>query len=38
MQAEFWDNIILWGGGSAIVAAGIGVIWMMVTMVIEFRG
>ena len=37
-QQEFWDNIILWGGGSAIVAAGIGVIWMLISMVLEFRG
>ena len=38
MQAEFWDNIILWGGGSAIVLCGAFVIYMLVSMVIEFRG
>ena len=37
MQQEFWDRIILWGGGSAIVGVGIFVIYMLVTMVIEFR-
>lgn len=37
-QQEFWDNIILWGGGSAIVLSGVWVIWMLVSMVIEFRG
>ena len=38
MQQDFWDNIILWVGGSTIVGAGIFIIWMMVSMVIEFRG
>ena len=37
-QQDFWDAIILWGGGSLIVASGIFVIYMLVTMVIEFRG
>jgi hypothetical protein len=37
-QQDFWDNIILWVGGSAIVAVGAWVIWMLVSMVIEFRG
>jgi len=37
MQAEFWDRIILWGGGSTIIAVGAWVIWMLVSMVIEFR-
>jgi hypothetical protein len=34
MQAEFWDNIILWGGGSAIVAIGAFVIWLLIDMVV----
>jgi hypothetical protein len=38
MQQEFWDNIILWGGGSTIVLIGVWVIWMLVSLVIEFRG
>ena len=38
MQQDFWDNIILWFGGSVIVGAGIFIIWMIVSMVIEFRG
>jgi hypothetical protein len=38
MQQEFWDNIILWGGGSVIVLVGVWVIWMLVSLVIEFRG
>jgi hypothetical protein len=38
MQAELWDNIILWGGGTAIVLCGAFVIYMLVSMVIEFRG
>ena len=38
MQQELWDNIILWVGGSTIVGVGIFVIWMLVSMVIEFRG
>jgi hypothetical protein len=37
-QQEFWDNIILWGGGSAIVLVGAWVIWTLVSLVIEFRG
>jgi len=37
-QQEFWDNIILWGGGSTIVLIGVWVIWMLVSLVIEFRG
>jgi hypothetical protein len=37
-QQEFWDNIILWGGGSTIVLVGVWVIWMLVSLVIEFRG
>jgi hypothetical protein len=37
-QQEFWDNIILWGGGSAIVLVGVWVIWTLVSLVIEFRG
>ena len=36
-QQEFWDNIILWFGGSTIVGVGIFVVWMLVSMVIEFR-
>lgn len=35
MQAEFWDNLILWSGGSAILAAGIGVIWFAVNLIIN---
>jgi hypothetical protein len=38
MQQELWDNIILWFGGSVIVGVGIFIIWMLVSMVIEFRG
>jgi len=38
MQQEFWDNIILWGGGSTIVLIGVWVIWTLVSLVIEFRG
>ena len=38
MQQDFWDNLILWVGGSTIVGAGIFIIWMIVSMVIEFRG
>jgi len=37
-QQEFWDNIILWGGGSTIVLFGVWVIWTLVSLVIEFRG
>lgn len=37
-QQDFWDAIILWGGGSLIIASGMFVIYMLVTMVIEFRG
>ena len=37
-QQEFWDNIILWGGGSTIVLVGVWVIWTLVSLVIEFRG
>lgn len=35
MQAEFWDNLILWSGGTAILAAGIGVIWFAVNLIIN---
>lgn len=35
MQAEFWDRIILWGAGSAILAVGIGVIWFAVNLIIN---
>ena len=35
MQAEFWDNLILWSGGAAILAAGIGVIWFAVNLIIN---
>jgi hypothetical protein len=38
MQQEFWDNIILWGGGTVIICAGIGVVWMLISLVLEFRG
>lgn len=38
MQQEFWDNLILWVGGTTIVGAGIFIMWMLVSMVIEFRG
>jgi hypothetical protein len=38
MQQDFWDNIILWGGGSAIILVGVWVIWTLVSLVIEFRG
>ena len=38
MQQDFWDNLILWVGGTTIVGAGIFIIWMIVSMVIEFRG
>jgi hypothetical protein len=38
MQQEFWDNIILWGGGTIIICAGIGVVWMLISLVLEFRG
>lgn len=34
MQAEFWDRIILWGGGSAIVLVGALVIWLLIDMVV----
>jgi len=37
-QQDFWDNVILWGGGSIIVGAGIFIMYMLITMVIEFRG
>ena len=35
MQAEFWDNLILWSGGTAILAAGIGVIWFAINLIIN---
>lgn len=35
MQAEFWDNLVLWSGGTAILAAGIGVIWFAVNLIIN---
>ena len=35
MQAEFWDRIVLWGGGSVVLAAGIGVIWFAVNLIIN---
>lgn len=35
MQAEFWDRLVLWGGGSAIVAAGLGVVWMAIDFIIN---
>jgi hypothetical protein len=35
MQAEFWDRIILWGGGSVIVLIGVVVIWSMVSLIIN---
>jgi len=38
MQAELWDNIILWGGGSAIVGVGIFVLYLLISMIIEFKG
>lgn len=37
-QQDFWDNLILWVGGTTIIGAGIFIIYMLVTMVIEFRG
>jgi len=37
-QQDFWDNLILWFGGTTIIGAGIFIIYMLVTMVIEFRG
>jgi hypothetical protein len=37
-QQDFWDNLILWVGGTTIVGAGIFIIWILVSMVIEFRG
>ena len=35
MQAEFWDNLILWSGGTAILVAGIGVIWFAINLIIN---
>ena len=35
MQADFWDRIVLWGGGSVIMAVGIGVIWFAVNLIIN---
>lgn len=35
MQADFWDRMVLWGGGSVIVAAGLGVIWFAVNLIIN---
>ena len=35
MQAEFWDRLVLWSGGSVIVAAGLGVIWFAVNLIIN---
>ena len=37
-QQDFWDNLILWVGGTTIIGAGIFIIYMLVTMVSEFRG
>jgi hypothetical protein len=36
-QQEFWDNIILWGGSSAILLVGVWIVWTLVSLVIEFR-
>ena len=33
-KQEFWDAIILWGGGSAIVAVGGFVVWLMIEMIV----
>ena len=37
-QQDFWDNLILWVGGSVIIGAGIFICWMLISLVIEFRG
>jgi hypothetical protein len=37
-QQDFWDNFILWVGGSVIIGAGIFICWMIISLVIEFRG
>jgi hypothetical protein len=37
-QQDFWDNLILWVGGSTIIGAGIFICWMLISLVIEFRG
>jgi len=37
-QQDFWDSLIMWGGGTAIILSGIWIIWLLVSLVIEFRG
>jgi hypothetical protein len=36
MQAEFWDNVRVWGIGGAVVAAGIGVMYFAITKILEY--
>jgi hypothetical protein len=38
MQQEFWDNLILWFGSATIIGVGCWILWMIISLVIEFRG
>jgi hypothetical protein len=35
MQKKFWDDMILYGGTTAVVVAGILVIWMAVDFIMS---
>jgi hypothetical protein len=35
MQQEFWGNVTLWGGGSAVVSAGLFILWMMIDFIVS---
>lgn len=32
MQAEFWANVQLWGGGTAIIVVGLLLLWVMIEL------
>ena len=36
MQKQFWDNIILYGGTSAIVLAGCFVLWIAIDFILRY--
>jgi hypothetical protein len=37
MQKAFWDNVILWTGGTFIIVAGISITYFAIVTILEYR-
>jgi hypothetical protein len=35
MQKEFWDKVVFWSGSTAIIVAGIVVIWLAIDLIVR---